>query len=180
MYADAGSKPYSSKQVINKTYQLVFNTGVFAADCREWNKRALGRKTPPHIKVFFAATHREWRLSIQNETGAPYGTAHNTNVNPDDGCLQQDTVDTIANLETSTASNCAAIAELTATVARLTTELATVNVKLVVAFQTNRASRGGHGGRNRTTHGRGDGTGAGAVVSAPTMDEAKDLDPPIH
>ena len=156
-------------------------------------KKAGGeRQNAPPSKFFFADSHRKWRVSIQNETGAPYGTAHNTNVNPDDGCLQQDTVDTIANLETSTASNCAAIAELTAIVTRLTTELAMVNVKLVVAFQTNRTSRGGHRGRNRTTRGRRDGTGAGAGtgtrsgspartgVSAPTMDEAKDLDPPIH
>ena len=32
-YADAGSTPYSSKQVTDNAYQLVFNTGIFAADC---------------------------------------------------------------------------------------------------------------------------------------------------
>ena len=145
-------------------HQLVFNKGIFTVDCQDCNKRSTADKTLPHLKVFFAATHREWGHRIKNETGAPYGLAHNATVNPDGGCLQQETVDTFANLETSTASNCAAIVQLTATVARLTTDLATVNVKLVVAFQTNHASRGGHGGRNRTTHGQGGVTGAGACI----------------
>ena len=30
--ADAGSTPYSSKQVTHNSYQIVFNTGIFAAD----------------------------------------------------------------------------------------------------------------------------------------------------
>ena len=33
-YANAGSTPYSNKQVVDNAYQLVFNTGIFAADCR--------------------------------------------------------------------------------------------------------------------------------------------------
>ena len=44
-------------------------------------------------------------------------------------------VDTIAKLATAAASDRAAIAQLTATVTRLTTELATMNVKLVVDLQ---------------------------------------------
>ena len=36
-YANAGSTPYSSKQVADNAYQLVFNTVIFAADCWEWN-----------------------------------------------------------------------------------------------------------------------------------------------
>ena len=149
---------------MHNAYQLVLDTGIFAANCREWNKQAEANKTLPHIKVFFAAAHREWRLLIKNETGAPYGAAHSTTANLDDGYLQQETVDAITNLATTKASDCAAIEKLMATVARLTTELATVHVKLVVVLQTNRASRGGHGGRDRTTRGR----GAGAVSGANT------------
>ena len=47
-YADAGSIPYSNKQVVDNAYQLVFNTGIFAADCREWNKEAMDEKRLPH------------------------------------------------------------------------------------------------------------------------------------
>ena len=59
MYANAGSTPYSSKQVVDNAYQLVFNTVIFAADCQEWNKRAADDKTLPHLKVFFVAAHME-------------------------------------------------------------------------------------------------------------------------
>ena len=71
-YADVGSPPWSSKKVIYNTYQLVFNMGVFAADCWEWNKRAAGKKTLPHLKYLFASACREWLLSIQIKMGAPY------------------------------------------------------------------------------------------------------------
>ena len=70
-YPDAGSTPYSIKQVVDNAYQLVFNTVIFAEDFWEWNKRAADNKTLPHLKVFFAAAHREWRLSLRNETGTP-------------------------------------------------------------------------------------------------------------
>ena len=33
-YADAGSTPYSNKKVVDNAYQLVFNTGIFAAYCQ--------------------------------------------------------------------------------------------------------------------------------------------------
>ena len=99
-YGDPGSTPYSTKQVVDNAYQLVFNKGIFAADFWEWNKRAAVDKTLPHLKVFFAATHREWRLSIKNETGEPYGAAHNATTNPDDRYLRQETVDAIAKLVT--------------------------------------------------------------------------------
>ena len=106
-------------------------------------------KTLPHLKVFFAAANREWRISIQNETGAPYGAANNTTARQDNRYLQQETVDAITNLATATASDCAAIKYLTSTVERLMVEVVTVNAKLVTDPQTKRVSRGGRGGRDR-------------------------------
>ena len=52
-YSDAGSTPYSSKQVTDNAYQLVFDTGIFAADCREWNQRTANNKTLPQLEGFF-------------------------------------------------------------------------------------------------------------------------------
>ena len=164
---------------MENSYQIVFNTGIFAADFQEWNKRALVDKTLSHLKVFFASAHRECHLSIQNETGAPYGAAHNATANPDDGYLQQETVDAIVNLVMATASDCTAITQLTSTVERLTTKLVTVNAKLVTALQTKSTSQGGRGGRGR---GRGRGAGAPAQTGAAAATGAKeeDLEPPIH
>ena len=183
-YADAGSTPYSSKQVSDNAYQLVFNTGIFAADCWEWNQRTVDNKTLPDLKNFFAAVHREWCLLLQNETITPYGAVHNTIARPDKGYLNQETVNAIANLATDTASDCATISQLTAMVERLTEELVTVNTKLVAALQNQQASRGGNGGRSRR---RGSGAGATTPTHGPptgagtaTRTKKKDLEPPIH
>ena len=62
--------------------------------------------------------------------------AHNTTTHLYNGYIQQEMVDDIANLATATASDRAAIAQLTSTVERLTAELVTVNAKLVTALQT--------------------------------------------
>ena len=191
-YTNAVSTPYLPKKVVDNAYHIVFNLGIFAADCRERNKRAATDNTLPHLKFVFAAAHREWRLLIKNEMGAPYGAAHNATANLDNEYLQKYPVDAIANLATSTASDCVAISQLTSTVGRLTAELATVNAKLVIALQKNRDSQCGQRGRDRTNHekgsgsgvGSGTGTGAGSPertgASAPTMAEKKDLEPPIH
>ena len=195
-YSNAGSTPYSRKQVTDNAYQLVFNPGIFTEDCQEWIQRTAGNKTLTYLKTFFAAAHREWHLLLQYETGTPYGFAHNTTARPDDGYLQQETVDAIANPETDTASDCTDIAQLTATVERLTAELVTVNTKLVAALQTQRASQGGNGkqsrrrGRGRrASAGAGAGAGAGATtpthgpptgVGATTRTDKQDLEPPIH
>ena len=176
-YSDAVSTPYSSKQVVDNVYQLVFKMGIFAADCWEWNKRAADDKTLPHIKVFFVAAHRKWQLLIRNKTGTPYGAAHNTTAHPDDGYLQQETVDAIADLATATASNRSDIAQITSTVKRITEELVTVNLKLVTSPQTQRASRGGRGGQGRG-RGAGSPTQTGAVADTRTKEQYMDL--PIH
>ena len=82
--------------------------------------------------------------------GAPYGSAHNATANPDNGYLQQETVDSIANLSRATASDRATIAKITSTVTRLTADLATVNEKLVVYLQAKSASCGSHRWRDIT------------------------------
>ena len=90
-------------------------------------------------------------------------------------------VDAIANLATATASDQAAIAQLTSTVERLAAYLITVNAKLVTSLQPQRARRGGCGGQGRGRgRGRGDGatTQTGAVFA--TRIEDQHLDPPIH
>ena len=164
---------------MENAYQLIFNTGIFVEDCWEWNKKAADKKTLPHLKVFFAAAHREWRLLLQNNTGTPYGAAHNNTAHPDDRYLQQETVDNIANLETATTRDHAAIAKLTSTVERLTEELITVNAKLVTELQPQHTSQDDSGGRGHGCGRRaGTTTHTGAVSSTRTDDQ--DLEPPIH
>ena len=70
-YADASSMPYSSNQVTDNAYQLVFNTGIFAADCWEWNQRTGDNKTLPDLNTFFATAHREWSLLLKTRPALP-------------------------------------------------------------------------------------------------------------
>ena len=58
-------------------------------------------------------------------------------VHQDEPQFEQRTIDAIANLATATASDRAAVAKLTATIADLTTELKTTQAKLVAALETN-------------------------------------------
>ena len=127
------------------------------------NGRRLTKRSPIS-KFFFVAAHREWRFLIQNYSGAPYGTAHNATANPDDGYLQKETVDAITDLATTTTSDRSVIAQLMDTVARLMTDLATVNAKIVFTLQTNRASQGGREGHDRTTCRQGSRAGSGACT----------------
>ena len=173
---------------MDNAYQLVFNTGISAADCWEWNQLTVDNKTLQDLKTFFTAVQREWRLSLQNNTGTPYGAAHNATARLDDGYLQQETVDAIANLAAATASDRAAIAQLTATLERLTADLVTMNTKLIAALQTQRSIWGGNGRRSRGHKGE-DSAGTGATTpthGAPTgagtatRTEKQYLEPPIH
>ena len=51
-YADAGSTPYLTKQVVDNAYQLVFNTDIFTVDCQECNKRSADEKRSPISECF--------------------------------------------------------------------------------------------------------------------------------
>ena len=63
----------------------MFNTGIFAADYREWNQWMADNETLTHLKTFFAAAHREWSLWLQNETVTPNGAAQNITTRSYDG-----------------------------------------------------------------------------------------------
>ena len=97
----------------------------------------------------------------------------------------------ITGLATATASDRAAITQLTATFTRLMSEIATVNKKLVSVLQASRISHGSRVGRDKTTRRREARAGVGARSGAttrtgtgpPTLTETAvgvDLDPLIH
>ena len=126
---------------------------------------------------------------IQNDMVSPYGAAHNATANPDNGYLRQEMVDFIATLAMAMASDSAAIVQLTSTVARLKTELVTVNNNLVISLQEKSVICSSRGGRDRDAcvFGAGAGDGAGYAArtraGAPSLAETVigvDLDPPIH
>jgi len=139
-YASAGNTPYSPAQVLAIAYQIAFQTGIFADDCREWKRLQPEDKTWPQFKIVFTRAHQEYRESQVTTPGAagflaadvPHDDA------PDYGTQdesQQQTIDAIANLATATAADRSAVAALSATVSDLTKDLSKANSKLVAALE---------------------------------------------
>lgn len=127
-YAAAGNTPYTPNQIVATAYQVIFATGMFHDDCKIWNRKPVADKIWTNFKPFFARAHREFRDTKTTTTGASYGSAN--------AAYQQETVDAIANLATATAHDRATVATLSATVSKLTSDLATANAKLITALAT--------------------------------------------
>ena len=127
-YAAAANTPYTPQQVLVTALQLVFQTGIYADDCKEWKRMLPGEKTWITFKVFFAAANQEYRESHATTTANAFQAETQ-------GSFQQDTIDAIANLATATASDRATVATLSKTVDTLTNELATSTQELVSALK---------------------------------------------
>jgi hypothetical protein len=79
-------------------------------------------KTWLQFKLDFAAAHRVFRLTYQTSQQSGFHSA-NIMIEQGRGDTMQDTVDAIAQLATETALDCGTVATLTATNAKLTSQL---------------------------------------------------------
>jgi len=70
--ADAGNQPFSPNQVVNTAYTLVFNTGLYFDECKEWDKQAAAAKTWTNFKTHFLLAQRTLRLQQQTSQQAGY------------------------------------------------------------------------------------------------------------
>eukprot|EP00957_Ditylum_brightwellii_P055556 4210746-Ditylum_brightwellii.AAC.1 len=57
--AVAAGMPYSDIQLVTKMYDLIYKTGVHNDACKEWNHRAMARKTYEQLQEHFTTAHRE-------------------------------------------------------------------------------------------------------------------------
>ena len=130
-YASAGNTPYTPAQVLTIAYQILFQTAIFADDCRDWKRQPEAYKTWPQFKIDFTRAHQEYRES-QVTTPRAVGF-HADEFTPTNS--QQETIEAIANLATATAADRTAVANLTTTVTDLTTALGKSNSKLVAALE---------------------------------------------
>jgi hypothetical protein len=74
----AGNSPYTPVQVVNAAFQLFFQIGLFADNCKSWKRKDAGDKTWPAFKTFFFEAHKEWRQSQQATTA---GTGYSSSAN---------------------------------------------------------------------------------------------------
>jgi hypothetical protein len=121
-FAVAGGQPYGAATIVNVSYTLIFNTGLFPDACRAWQSRAIACKIWTQFKLDFATAHREFQLT--NQTAHQSGF-HSANMMIEKGRDEsmQDTVDAIAQLSTAAASDRGTVATLTTTNAKLATQL---------------------------------------------------------
>ncbi len=126
--ADDAGATYSLAQIIAIAYNLIFATGMFPDDCREWRRRPLIEKTWDNFKAAFATAHQEYRETQTTSKQAGYHSANSAAA-----FELQDTVEALANLATATAADRSTVAQLSATNASLTTELAQQTAQLATA-----------------------------------------------
>jgi hypothetical protein len=56
-FAVAGGQPYGAAMIVNVTYALVFNTGLFPDACQAWKYRAISGITWAQFNLEFATAH---------------------------------------------------------------------------------------------------------------------------
>jgi hypothetical protein len=122
-YSEAGGFPIGPSQQINVGYAKIFATGHFMSACRRWNEKPATDKTWTHFKSHFAAAHRQHK-QIQGETAANAGYhSDNAVMNHNEDQMAEATIDALANLATSTASDRGVVAALTQANSRLVKQL---------------------------------------------------------
>jgi hypothetical protein len=121
-FAVAGGQPYGAAMIVNVTYTLVFNTGLFPDACKAWQSRVIAGKTWAQFKLYFATAHCEFRLTNQTAHQSEFQSV-NMMIKQGREETMQDTVDAIAQLATETASDRGTVATLTTTNAKLATQL---------------------------------------------------------
>jgi hypothetical protein len=119
-FAVAGGQPYGAAMIINVAYTLVFNTGLYPDACRACQSRAIAAKTWAQLKIDFATSHREFRLTNQTAQQSGFHSAIMVIKQGRDGSMQ-DTAEAIAQLATAMASDRGTVATLTTTNRKLAT-----------------------------------------------------------
>ena len=100
-YADAGGQPYTTGQVINAAYTLVFNTGMFFEDCKYWRQKADADKTWENFKIHFNEAHQQQRIQQATMQTAGYHKANQAMQH----FPYEETATALANLATATAAD---------------------------------------------------------------------------
>ena len=119
-YSPAAGQPYAATPLLTTAYNLIYATGLFFDDCNEWNRRPPHLKTIEKLKLAFKQAPCE--LCDQQCTAQQAGFQANglwCNPTQQQETPLQETVATLTNLATNTASDQHALQNLTNTVKEL-------------------------------------------------------------
>ena len=132
-YASSGYTPYTPAQVVGIAFQLVFQTGLFNDYCKLWRRQPADVNTWKRFKEFFATAHQEWWESQTTIAGDVFRSGNHA-YHSANHAYQNETVETIANLATATASDCASVADLTGTNSTLTADCTATHSQLLISL----------------------------------------------
>ena len=76
-FAQDGNQPYSSRQILTQAYNLVFKTGMFFDDCKEWNRKPPQEKTWTNFKTHSLNAQEQVRMRQTTKQTGYYGQALN-------------------------------------------------------------------------------------------------------
>ena len=123
-FAVAAGQPYMNNQLLTTAYNLVYAMGLFFDDCKAWNRLPTNQKTMDNFKTTFQQAQR--KLRDQQHTAQQAGFQANGIWCPptknNDHPLQE-TAEALANLATTTASDCHALQNLTNMVKELSNQI---------------------------------------------------------
>ena len=75
VFAASTDNEYTDKQTVSIGYEIMFQTGVYADDCKVWRKKPDADKTWPVFKVFFIDANQDRRQSKATSGSASYHPA---------------------------------------------------------------------------------------------------------
>jgi hypothetical protein len=74
-FAEAAEQPYTDKQILSKALAIVFNTGLYADDIKEWNKFGANLKNLATFKTHFLKAQKTLRKQRTTTKQMGYGLA---------------------------------------------------------------------------------------------------------
>ena len=67
--ADAANQAFTDAQILTLAYTLVYNTGLYFDECKEWKAKPIADKTWDNFKIFFLVAQAELREQQQATSG---------------------------------------------------------------------------------------------------------------
>ena len=74
-FTASADNEYTDKQTVSIGYEIMFQTGIYADDCKVWRKKTYADKTSPAFKVFFTDANQDLRQSKAPSESAGYHPA---------------------------------------------------------------------------------------------------------
>lgn len=135
-FATAGGQPISNEQSINTAYLLIFATGHFSEECKQWNAKQPAQKTWPNFKRHFSKAYKDLKamhkLQTSLGTGVQFG-ANSIIPAPSDTAAtayHRETTEALYSLANATQADRATVAQLTTANATLTTQVTSLQTML--------------------------------------------------